>query len=173
MDLAPFTYDVFEETGYFYVFVKVGRDRVGELKANRMGNDQACLSEIRMQPDWKRIRSWRERLFRKPFQKFEFVDFQNRGIGTELLQKLSEWCSRNKIREVYGSIVESDLNKTPQLIEWYRKRGFHAFEPDGRSLRDAVMLVIWRESFAGERQPRGKELSRSSMVNEIPKTLVR
>ena len=154
MDLAPFTYDVFDEAGYFYVFVKVGRDRVGELKADRTGDDQACLGEIRMQPDWKRTRSWRERLLRKPFQKFELVDFQNRGIGTELLQRLKDWCSRNKIREVYGSIVESDLKKTPRLIEWYRKRGFLAFEPDSKSLRDSAMLVIWRESSVEEQQPR-------------------
>jgi GNAT superfamily N-acetyltransferase len=147
MGIPPsLSYETHDEPDYFYVFVKVGIERVGELLAIKVGDDRAQLSDIKVARDWKRLRKWRERLTKEPFRKFDSISLQNLGIGTDLLRRLLEWCARNGIVEVHGSVVESDLRETPRLLEWYEKRGFVACSPSSDCLPIAVSMVVWKVS---------------------------
>jgi hypothetical protein len=47
MGIPPsLSYETHDEPDYFYVFVKVGIERVGELLAIKVGDDRAQLSDI-------------------------------------------------------------------------------------------------------------------------------
>ncbi len=139
-------FDVIDEDSYFYVFVKVGHDRVGELKAEKLDEGRARLSDIRIKDDWLRRRTWVERLRSRPFVKIESCSFQGVGIGSELLAAFFAWCCRQNIDHVYGSVVASDLNQTPALLDWYRKRGFRIEEPSKECLPMAVKMVVWNRN---------------------------
>jgi GNAT superfamily N-acetyltransferase len=56
--------------------------------------------------------------------KGEIKNYRRRGLGTELLKLLLDLARENKVKQVRGSIIKLDAIKTPNLIEWYEKRGF-------------------------------------------------
>src|SRR6476659_1627224 len=110
-------YDVIDEDTYFYVFVEIGYARIGELKADKVDAGRARLSEIWMKNDWLRRRTWRERLSSRPFVEADLYSFRGQGIGSRLLTAFFDWCRRQKIDHVHGSIMASDLNQTPALLD--------------------------------------------------------
>lgn len=144
-DSHDISYDVIDEDTYFYIFVKIGHTRVGELKAEKVDVCRARLSDIRMKDDWLRPRAWKERLRSRPFVRAEPISLRGKGIGSRLLTDFLQWCRRKKINHVYGSIVASDLDHTPTLLDWYRKRGFRTEEPSSECLPMAVKMVVWNE----------------------------
>lgn len=144
MDIPSVTYEVFDESEYFYVFAMVGSERVGELLASKVCDGLACLGDIKVKREWNRLRGWGERLKSEPFRKFDTINFQNIGIGTNLIQNLKSWCTRNNIVELYGSVVPSDLKETPLLLIWYERRGFRICDPTVESLPGAVKMVVWK-----------------------------
>jgi len=71
-------------------------------------------------------------------------EFSPIALAPGLLNRLAEWCERREIDEVYGSVVQSDLRKTPSLLDWYEKRGFDVWQPSDECLPNAVKMVVWR-----------------------------
>ncbi|MES2437463.1 MAG: hypothetical protein V4584_00260 [Verrucomicrobiota bacterium] len=149
MNIPSVSYDVVDESGYFYVSAKVGCERVGELLVDKIAVERARLGSIEVKCDWSRRRSWRERLKKEPLQIFDTISFRNRGIATNLIERLAGWCSRNGVGEVFGSVVESDLKKTPRLLEWYERRGFRICEPTDECLPESVKMVVWKSNTGG------------------------
>jgi GNAT superfamily N-acetyltransferase len=137
---------VHDEPDYFYVFVNVGPHRIGEMLVNKVDEGRARLGNIDVKKKWKRARPWSERLLSFNFSSHEFVNFQGKGIGSELLDRLRSWCSRNGITEVFGSVTTDDLEKTPGLLEWYAERGFATHPPSEESLEGSVAMVVWKAS---------------------------
>ncbi len=82
------------------------------------------------------VRKWKPR--------FGMTSFRGRRIGTKMLKCFLDWCRANGKIEVYGTVVQSDLDETPGLLGWYQRHGFEVHPPDDRCLRNAVCMIVWR-----------------------------
>lgn len=69
-------------------------------------------------------------------------NFRGRGIGTELLMKVVQEAQKAGIVEIYGSVVQEDLDSFPGLLDWYERFGFDVLEPDTECVGRAVKKVV-------------------------------
>ena len=60
---------------------------------------------------------------------FRKVNFRGRGIGSKLLTRILSEATTTGMREVWGSVTQSDIAKTPGLLQWYEQMGFVVSEP--------------------------------------------
>jgi GNAT superfamily N-acetyltransferase len=65
-----------------------------------------------------------ERLIKQARLEGEIKNYRRKGLGTELLKSLLVIARENQVKQVRGSIIKLDIIRTPNLIEWYEKRGF-------------------------------------------------
>lgn len=131
------------ESPFYTLEATVGSRRVGSLVAVMQSEASILLSDVKVGKDvamaGKRsgILGW---LQPKP----QVASFRGRGIGNMMLRHFIGWCHDEGITEVFGTIVQSDIEETPWLLDWYRRNGFEVRPPDERALRNAVHMVFWR-----------------------------
>lgn len=118
---------------------------------NKVSDARARLGNIDVKKNWVRARPWNEKLLNFDFSDHEIVNFQGKGIGSELLGRLCSWCFRNGVTEVFGSVTAGDLEETPTLLEWYAKRGFTSHPPLEECLEGSVAMVVWKS--ASDQEP--------------------
>lgn len=70
-----------------------------------------------------------------------WVSFRGRGIGGRMLKRLLLEAEAIGVEEVWGSVVQSDIDRSPFLIQWYVRHGFAVTEPDGECVNDAVHKI--------------------------------
>lgn len=144
MKFPSLTYDVHDDPDFFNVFVMAEGIRVGQLLVERVGANRARLSDVKVMAKYKRRWTLTGMLTNAWRHGFSPIELRNRGMGADLLNRLAEWCENRQIDEVYGSVVQSDLQETPSLPGWYEKRGFNVGPPSGECLPHAVKMVVWR-----------------------------
>lgn len=74
-------------------------------------------------------------------QKQKGIDYRHHGLGSELLKFVIEQARNLGIRHIYGSIVQRDIDQTPNLLEWYQRHGFVLCQDSPRGLANAVAHV--------------------------------
>lgn len=62
---------------------------------------------------------------------------RSRGIGTVLLSRFFELARKNSVKRIYGSVVASDLDNTPSLLQWYVRHRFVILPPDQECIPNA------------------------------------
>ena len=127
-----------------YAWVIVGGQRVADLKAVNQGSGVMLLGSIEVRDDVVLLNSFASRMLRKIRPSYEFKSFRECGLGSRLILMLVEHCRDQGFNEIYGSVVQSDLDETPRLLSWYRKFGFEALPPDDRCLSGSVSMVVWK-----------------------------
>jgi GNAT superfamily N-acetyltransferase len=70
---------------------------------------------------------WRTRSFRK------------RGIGTATVLFLADYARSQSAKRIEGKVVPRDTDAYPDLLNWYRRRGFTVIENDKET---KISLVI-------------------------------
>jgi hypothetical protein len=51
-------------------------------------------------------------------------NFQEREIGTEMIEFLTDYARSNSAQRIEGEVRYDDLKNNPDLENWYRRRGF-------------------------------------------------
>jgi len=69
------------------------------------------------------------------------VDYRRRGLGTELLRFAIAQARRCGIGRIYGSLMQEDIASNPNLVDWYKKHGFHIVPPTSENVPGAVMGI--------------------------------
>ena len=82
-----------------------------------------------------------ERLMKQASSRREIKNYRHRGLGTVLLKLLLVMARENQVKQVRGSIIEKDTMRTPNLIEWYEKRGFRKGPPYPGCVRKAIAWI--------------------------------
>lgn len=110
--------------------------RVGHLHFFDKGEGVACLGDIKVFDANDGKRGLLERILHIAGIP-RYNGFQNRGIGTALLSRFVELARKNNMKRIYGSVVASDLDDTPSLLQWYVGHCFIILPPDQECIANA------------------------------------
>lgn len=69
------------------------------------------------------------------------VDYRRRGLGTQLLRFAIDQARRRGARRIYGSLMQEDIARNPNLVDWYKKHGFHIVPLTSENVPGAVMGI--------------------------------
>ena len=119
---------------------------IGKLHAVIQSETSVLLSDVKVERAVVTRRIPLRRLLSKVWPGIGTRSFRGRGIGTRMLDHFLGWCRAGGRNEVYGSVVQPDLDDTPGLLDWYRRHGFTIHPPDNRCLANAVWMVVWRNN---------------------------
>lgn len=108
----------------FYVEVKDKGERIGRAACSFKLTQSMIIEDLIIRDD-----SDEKPKFFMPRGKSKLKNYRHRGLGTELLNIIVDHARRNSIRHIYGSIVQEDIDRTPSLVEFYKKRGFRRCDP--------------------------------------------
>jgi hypothetical protein len=116
-----------EYAAVFKVFTadaRIQETEVGLANCLREGDKNLMLADIRFRHDLTLIyyRTGLFRLFQAP--KWEKKNFQQCGLGTELLKCLFNFAKEKGIERIVGKIKALDYPKNPKLPKWYADMGF-------------------------------------------------
>ena len=60
---------------------------------------------------------------RRPFQR-PHRNFRQLGLGTAMLKWVISQADKLGLKEICGFVIPEDAEKTPYLLNWYKKHGF-------------------------------------------------
>jgi len=123
--------------------VRYKSDYVGLAKWTMLQTDVMELNDILIRDDSDTVdlsiieRIMNERGKRKGTTK----NYRRKGLGTELLKSLVKFARENNVKQICGSIVRTDIIRTPNLIEWYKERGFREGPPYRGCIKEAITWI--------------------------------
>jgi GNAT superfamily N-acetyltransferase len=131
-----------DSNDFFHVELRQGGQYVGEAKCLVRVPDTMELTDIRIRDDSDPPESTIERIMKIAAEsKSNMKSYRRRGIGTALLQLVIDHVRERQLSRICGSIVEKDIERTPNLIEWYEKRGFKKGGPYPGCINKAVAWI--------------------------------
>jgi len=80
---------------------------------------------------------------------------RHQGIGGRLLRIVLAAVDAANVREVWGIVTADDLARWPELLDWYRRHGFHVTDPDedGEDVPGAVKKIVRGGSVNNAQEP--------------------
>jgi GNAT superfamily N-acetyltransferase len=66
---------------------------------------------------------------------------RGRGIGSRILGRVLTEAEAIGAAEVWGSVVPSDIDRSPLLLQWYERHGFVITNPDHVCIPAAVKKI--------------------------------
>lgn len=125
----------------FHVELRQRRDYVGEAKCI-LRKDMMELSDMRIRDDTGPPESIIEHIMKNSVKsKVDTRSYRCRGLGTALLKFLIAYARKKQLKSIFGSIVQKDIVKTPNLVSWYEKRGFKKGSPYPGCIKGAVAWI--------------------------------
>lgn len=70
------------------------------------------------------------------------TNFRGQGLGSLLLDRLLQEADKAGIHTIWGSVTRDDIQRTPGLLDWYRRRGFIVENPDDECIGAAVAKIV-------------------------------
>ena len=70
------------------------------------------------------------------------ISFRGQGLGSLLLNRVLQEADAAGIHTVWGSVTQNDIQRTPHLLEWYRRKGFFVGKPDDECIGTAVAKIL-------------------------------
>lgn len=144
MDYKQVEYTFCDEDGDFDVEARLDGIRIGYARCNTDG-DCLLLTDIRVDEEvprkWPVLpgllgllagtrRPWRPR---------------GLGIGRQLLTRLLQEADARGMREIWGSVMQADIDAWPDLLAWYQRHGFLVMAPDADCLPGAAKKIVRRQ----------------------------
>jgi len=81
--------------------------------------------------------------FSFPPERWRITNYQNRGLGTAMIDFLANYGRKKLAKCMEGEIKQYDFKNNPRLPEWYRRRGFVVVTGDIKTAAVArVSLVL-------------------------------
>lgn len=69
------------------------------------------------------------------------INFRGNCIGSHMLDCLFAEARKAGIEEIWGFLIQGDIDKTPRLLAWYTRHGFTVSEPDSECEKRAVKKI--------------------------------
>ena len=67
------------------------------------------------------------------------INYRRLGLGSALIESIFEFARKHGRATITGRVVENDIRQTPELLSWYRKRGF-SIQNGGTSISATVSV---------------------------------
>lgn len=68
-----------------------------------------------------------------PPLRWRTVNFQKHGIGTATIKLLADYARSKSAKRIEGEVKPHDFQNNPDLLDWYRRRGFAVVKGDGKT----------------------------------------
>jgi GNAT superfamily N-acetyltransferase len=68
-------------------------------------------------------------------------NFRSLGIGTRLLNCILSEATTAGLCEVWGSVTQQDIDRTPHLLSWYKRHGFIVSDADNECIEEAAKKI--------------------------------
>lgn len=68
--------------------------------------------------------------------------FRDMGVGRRLMHEVISKASEAGISEIWGSVTQDDIARTPHLLDRYRHLGFTVLDADRECIRAAANKVV-------------------------------
>jgi GNAT superfamily N-acetyltransferase len=102
--------------------------RVGYVNCHFESEDVLYLDDLRIEdrairPSWFSLilKSWAVSL--SP-ARWRTVNYRERGLGTAMIKFLENYARLHGAKRLEGRVKTHDLRNYPDLVNWYRRRGF-------------------------------------------------
>ena len=59
-----------------------------------------------------------------PPEGWRITNFQRGGVGTATIEFLKDFAKSESLKRIEGVVKPHDFNENPDLLNWYRRRGF-------------------------------------------------
>ena len=82
-----------------------------------------------------------------PPERWRVKNFQRRGVGTAVIQFLAEFARSEAAKRIEGKVKPHDFDENPDLLNWYKRKGFNIAPSDGISL---LLMRKYRWHFSWE-----------------------
>ncbi len=103
---------------------------VGTVKCTFYLSDVMVLEDIEIRNDSDPPESMVEQVLRGASSlNGETKNYRQRGLGTALLELAINVAKKKRLKYIYGSVVQKDIDRTPNLVEWYERHGFKKSSP--------------------------------------------
>lgn len=112
-------------------------ERIGKVKARFNLPDSMVIEDIEIRNDFDQSDS----VMMSIIQPVERMNYRRKGLGTALLGLAIESGRRHRVKRIYGSIVQKDIDKTPGLVEFYEKQGFKRVKQYTGCLANALVCI--------------------------------
>jgi hypothetical protein len=131
------TYTFEDEDNDFDLEVLLDGARVGWARGSREGN-RLHLADIQVNEHGGRPCAFLPWFIRKHLPPKRL---RRQGIGSALLREYLRRADAAGIEEVWGSVVQLDLDKYPSLLEWYERHDFTISDPDEECFQGQIKPV--------------------------------
>lgn len=127
---------------FFIVEVRHQGEYVGIAKCALSLPDTMELSDIKIRDDSDPPENIIDHMMKSiPSSKRDAKSYRHIGLGTALLKLVVDHAREKQVKRVFGSIVKKDIDRTPDLIAWYEKRGFRRCNPYPSCVAEAVAWI--------------------------------
>lgn len=102
--------------------------RVGYVNYHIEGDDLLYIDDLyindkAMRPPWffLPLPFWSGSF---PPEHWRITNFQKRGLGTAMIEFLKVFAKSESLKRIEGDVRHPDFKRNPDLLNWYRRRGF-------------------------------------------------
>ncbi|WP_324664290.1 GNAT family N-acetyltransferase [Dehalococcoides mccartyi] len=110
---------------------------VGKLEADFNFPDLMVIEDIEIRNDFQSTDSFMASIM----QPKEKRCYRGQGLGTVLLKLAIGTGKKKNLKRICGSIVRKDVDRTPDLIEFYERHGFKKISSYPSCLADAIAYI--------------------------------
>jgi GNAT superfamily N-acetyltransferase len=130
---------VFDD-GSFQVTVKHNSDYAGEAVVNVDEKGNLIVEDIRIRDDNDKCS--KSTVLEEILSTANKLSFRGLGLGREVLKWIIDYSRQNNYKHIFGSIVQTDLTKSPFLVNFYKKYGFKDCAPYEHHIPGAKLYLV-------------------------------
>ena len=123
----------------WYLKVRAGNSPVGYANCG-VEEDAIHIDDIRIENEARQRESFGLLRTVLNWQK-KPINYRRRGLGNALLRLVERVAGERGFRRLTGDLSPHDLLESPQLPDWYRRRGF-VVHPGGRHGTSKVEKIL-------------------------------
>lgn len=126
----------------FIVELRHKGEWVGMVKCMFYLPDTMVLEDIEIRDDSEPPQNIVERILQGTARpKGDTKSYRRGGLGTALLELAIDVAKKKRLKCIYGSVAQKDIGRTPNLVEWYEKRGFKKSNPYYNCIPNAAAYI--------------------------------
>jgi len=122
---------------FFSVELRRKGEWVGKLEADFRFPNLMMIEDIEIRNDFERTDSFMASIMQPKDKKC----YRGQGLGTALLKLAIDAGKKKNLKRICGSIVRKDVDRTPDLIEFYERRGFKRISSYPGCLANALAYI--------------------------------
>lgn len=126
-----------DSNNFFSAELKRKGEWIGKIEARFNLPDIMVIEDIEIRNDFNR----QESFIKFKIQPSKMKCYRHKHLGIKLLNLAIGNGKEKNVKQICGSIVQKDINKTPNLVNFYKKSGFKEVQRYPDCLANAVVYV--------------------------------